>query len=51
MIRVARPGGTIAVLEFSKPTMFGLKQVYNAYFQYVLPNRPTMAKNDRSAYE
>lgn len=52
MIRVARPGGTIAVLEFSKPTMFGLKQVYNAYFQYVLPRiGQAMAKNDRSAYE
>jgi demethylmenaquinone methyltransferase/2-methoxy-6-polyprenyl-1,4-benzoquinol methylase len=52
MIRVAKPGGTVAVLEFSKPTMVGLKQLYNTYFQYVLPRiGQAMAKNDRSAYE
>jgi demethylmenaquinone methyltransferase/2-methoxy-6-polyprenyl-1,4-benzoquinol methylase len=52
MIRVTRPGGTVAVLEFSKPTMIGLKQLYNAYFQYILPRiGQAMARNDRSAYE
>lgn len=52
MIRVTKPGGTVAVLEFSKPTMIGLKQLYNTYFQYVLPRiGQAMAKNDRSAYE
>lgn len=52
MIRVTRPGGTVAVLEFSKPTMIGLKQLYNTYFQYVLPRiGQAMAKNNRAAYE
>ncbi|XZE22094.1 bifunctional demethylmenaquinone methyltransferase/2-methoxy-6-polyprenyl-1,4-benzoquinol methylase UbiE [Pirellulaceae bacterium SH449] len=52
MIRVTRPGGTVAVLEFSKPTMFGLKQLYNTYFQFVLPRiGQAMAKNNRAAYE
>ena len=52
MIRVTRRGGRVAVLEFSKPTMIGLKQLYNSYFQYVLPKiGQAMARNDRSAYE
>lgn len=52
MVRVTRPGGTVAVLEFSKPTMIGLKQLYNTYFHYVLPRvGQTMAKNNRAAYE
>jgi demethylmenaquinone methyltransferase / 2-methoxy-6-polyprenyl-1,4-benzoquinol methylase len=52
MLRVTRPGGQIAVLEFSKPTAFGLKQLYNSYFKFVLPRvGQAMAKNDRAAYE
>ncbi|MFO0084632.1 MAG: bifunctional demethylmenaquinone methyltransferase/2-methoxy-6-polyprenyl-1,4-benzoquinol methylase UbiE [Pirellula sp.] len=52
MIRVAQPNGKIAVLEFSKPRMFGLRQLYNAYFLHVLPRiGQAMARNDRSAYE
>ncbi len=52
MIRVTQPGGKVAVLEFSKPRMFGLRQLYNAYFLHVLPRiGQAMAKNDRSAYE
>jgi demethylmenaquinone methyltransferase/2-methoxy-6-polyprenyl-1,4-benzoquinol methylase len=52
MIRVVRPGGKVAVLEFSKPRMFGLKQIYNTYFLHVLPRiGQAMSKNDRSAYE
>jgi demethylmenaquinone methyltransferase/2-methoxy-6-polyprenyl-1,4-benzoquinol methylase len=32
--------------------MVGLKQLYNTYFQFVLPRiGQAMAKNDRSAYE
>jgi demethylmenaquinone methyltransferase/2-methoxy-6-polyprenyl-1,4-benzoquinol methylase len=51
MIRVCRPGGTVAVLEFSQPTLLGLKQLYNFYFRRVLPgigNR--IAKNSKEAY-
>jgi demethylmenaquinone methyltransferase / 2-methoxy-6-polyprenyl-1,4-benzoquinol methylase len=52
MIRVTQEGGKVAVLEFSKPTLIGLKQLYNAYFLYVLPRvGQAMARNDRSAYE
>lgn len=52
MARVCKPGGQVAVLEFSKPTMPGLSQAYSAYFKYVLPRiGQSMARNDHSAYE
>lgn len=52
MTRVCKPGGQVAVLEFSKPTLPGLRQAYGAYFKYVLPRiGQSMARNDHSAYE
>jgi demethylmenaquinone methyltransferase/2-methoxy-6-polyprenyl-1,4-benzoquinol methylase len=37
MVRVAAPGGRIAVLEFSTPTQQPLKAMYAWYFRRVLP--------------
>lgn len=52
MRRVCKSGGQIAVLEFSKPTLFGLSHLYNAYFKYILPRvGQSMSKNKQSAYE
>lgn len=52
MMRVCQSGGQVAVLEFSKPTMFGLSHAYNAYFKYILPRvGQSMAKNGSAAYE
>ncbi|MCY2982956.1 MAG: bifunctional demethylmenaquinone methyltransferase/2-methoxy-6-polyprenyl-1,4-benzoquinol methylase UbiE [Planctomycetota bacterium] len=52
MRRVCKPGGRIAVLEFSKPTVFGLRHVYNAYFKSILPRvGQSMSKNKQSAYD
>ena len=52
MIRVCRPGGQVIVLEFSKPTLFGLKHLYQFYFRHVLPRiGQWFARNDKSAYE
>ena len=51
MVRVCSPGGQVVVLEFSQPTVVGLKQAYQLYFRNVLPKiGQWMAKNDRSAY-
>jgi len=51
MFRVCKPGGTVAILEFSRPTFFGLSQLYDAYFSWVLPRiGQSFSKNDQSAY-
>lgn len=40
------------ILEFSRPTMIGLKQAYNFYFKHILPRLGQLfARNDKSAYE
>ena len=52
MRRVCKKGGQVAVLEFSKPTAFGLRQLYNGYFKHILPRvGQSMSKNKQSAYE
>ncbi|MBN8696296.1 MAG: bifunctional demethylmenaquinone methyltransferase/2-methoxy-6-polyprenyl-1,4-benzoquinol methylase UbiE [Bacteroidetes bacterium] len=48
--RVLNPGGTLAVLEFSKPKKFPIKQVYNFYFRYVTPTVGKIFSKDASAY-
>lgn len=52
LIRVARPGGKVAILEFSKPTAPILRQFYWLFFQRILPKiGQTVAPNAHSAYE
>lgn len=51
MIRVCKPGGKIAILEFSKPRYQPIKGMYGWYFKNVLPRIGQMlARNDSSAY-
>jgi len=51
MLRVCKPGGIVAILEFSRPTLPGLSQLYDAYFRWVLPRiGQSLSKNDQSAY-
>ncbi|TXC78549.1 bifunctional demethylmenaquinone methyltransferase/2-methoxy-6-polyprenyl-1,4-benzoquinol methylase UbiE [Luteibaculum oceani] len=50
MKRVLRPGGVGAILEFSKPKMFPLKQLYFAYFKWVMPLLGKWFSKDSSAY-
>ncbi len=52
LVRVCAPGGKVAVLEFSTPSLPGVKQAYQAYFRHVLPRiGQSLAKNDKRAYE
>jgi len=37
MIRVARPGGKVAILEFSRPRGRVLGRLYLAFFRQILP--------------
>jgi demethylmenaquinone methyltransferase/2-methoxy-6-polyprenyl-1,4-benzoquinol methylase len=51
MNRVLRSGGMIVVLEFSRPKVFPLKQLYFFYFKHILPFVGRMISKDREAYQ
>jgi demethylmenaquinone methyltransferase/2-methoxy-6-polyprenyl-1,4-benzoquinol methylase len=52
MIRVARPGGKVAILEFSRPRGALLGRLYLAFFRKVLPRiGQVLAPNDLGAYD
>jgi demethylmenaquinone methyltransferase/2-methoxy-6-polyprenyl-1,4-benzoquinol methylase len=51
MHRVLKPGGRVAILEFSKPKTFPVKQIFNFYFQYILPTTGKLISKDKRAYE
>ncbi len=50
MRRVLKPGGRMVVLEFSKPKMFPVKQLYNFYFRFILPKIGKLVSRDPAAY-
>ena len=50
MYRVLKPGGTLMILEFSKPQSFPFKQGYNFYFKHILPVFGKLISKDQSAY-
>lgn len=51
MVRVTRPGGRVAVLEFSKPRNSVLGRLYGWYFRYLLPLVGQLVSRSReSAY-
>lgn len=50
MYRVLKPGGKIAVLEFSKPKSFPFKQIYNFYFSAILPTWGGIISKNKNAY-
>ncbi len=51
MTRVCRPGGKVAVLEFSTPTWQPMKAFYGFYFRNILPRiGQLLARNDANAY-
>ena len=50
MHRVLRPGGLIAVLEFSRPKLFPFKQLYFFYFLKILPVVGRLISGSDQAY-
>ena len=50
MHRVAKPGGTVLVLEFSSPRKFPFRQLYDFYSRHVLPFVGKTVSKDDSAY-
>ena len=49
--RVLKPGGRIAVLEFSSPSVPGFRSLFNFYFTRVLPRIGGAVSGSRGAYE
>lgn len=50
MNRVLRNGGKVAILEFSQPQKFPIKQIYKFYFKYILPLLGKMVSKHSRAY-
>ena len=42
--------GKLAILEFSKPKSFPIKQIYSLYFHKILPSIGKTSSKDASAY-
>lgn len=50
MARVLKPGGTVAILEFSQPRAFPIRQLYSVYSRYILPRIGRAVSRDEGAY-
>ncbi len=48
--RVLKPNGKLVVLEFSRPKKFPVKNLYNFYFNNILPMWGKLISKDQSAY-
>lgn len=50
MCRVMRPGGRLAILEFSKPKTPIVKELFGFYFKHILPRLGNLVSNHGRAY-
>jgi|TARA_B110000879_G_scaffold115991_1_gene154277 demethylmenaquinone methyltransferase/2-methoxy-6-polyprenyl-1,4-benzoquinol methylase len=50
MRRVLKPKGAVAIIEFSKPKSFPIKQLYSFYFKNILPGIGKLISKDARAY-
>ncbi len=49
--RILKPGGKLAILEFSSPVVPGFGRLFNFYFSYILPRIGGAVSGSRGAYE
>jgi len=50
MHRTLKKDGTVVILEFSKPSGFIFRGLYNFYFKYILPLVGRLVSKDKAAY-
>ncbi|HUC79288.1 MAG TPA: bifunctional demethylmenaquinone methyltransferase/2-methoxy-6-polyprenyl-1,4-benzoquinol methylase UbiE [Flavisolibacter sp.] len=51
ILRVMKPGAQLVVLEFSKPRIPGVKNLYNLYMHFIAPQVAGMFKQNKKAYQ
>ena len=51
ILRVLKPGAQLVVLEFSKPRIPGIKNLYNLYMGVVAPQMAKLFKQNKKAYQ
>lgn len=51
MHRVLKPGGRLAILEFASPTLPGFRQIYDLYFDRVLPRVGGILSGNLAGYK
>jgi len=50
MYRVITPGSKIVILEFSQPSQFWFKPIYNLYMKWITPNVGKIFSGNKAAY-
>ena len=50
IFRILKPGGRLVVLEFSRPAVFPVRQLYSFYNAYILPTIGKLISGDQAAY-
>jgi demethylmenaquinone methyltransferase/2-methoxy-6-polyprenyl-1,4-benzoquinol methylase len=50
MFRVTKAGGAVAIIEFSKPKHFPVKQLFGFYFKFIMPTIGNWLSKDSRAY-
>jgi demethylmenaquinone methyltransferase/2-methoxy-6-polyprenyl-1,4-benzoquinol methylase len=51
ILRVMRPGGLLVVLEFSKPRIPGVRNLYNLYMGVIAPEIARLFRQNKKAYQ
>jgi len=49
--RVLKPSGKLVILEFSRPSLPGIQQIYNLYMSIVAPGMGRLFSKNRDAYQ
>ncbi len=51
MVRVLEPGGSLVILEFSRPVIPIIRELFSLYFSYVLPRLGALISGKKDPYQ